>query len=117
MANPHRGSVSLQAGDRAYTLSFSINALCELEDAFDAPVAKIAADMDKAENVRIKSVRLLVWAGLRDHHEEVDLKGAGLIATEAGIPACMAAIGQAFKLAFPDREGKKTPRPPKAKDA
>src|SRR5690606_10545533 len=113
MANPHRGSVALQVGDRAYTLSFSVNAICELEDALGQPVAKIAADLNDPENVRMSTVRAIIWAALRDHHSEVDLKGAGEIATEAGIPACMEAIGKAFNLAFP--EEKEAARPRKAK--
>jgi hypothetical protein len=107
MANPYRGSVALQVGDRAYTLSFSINALCELEDLLGQPVAKIAAQMNKPEEVRMKTVRAIVWAALRDHHEEVDLKQAGLIASESGVPAVMDAIGRAFTLAFPDQKGGK----------
>ena len=113
MANPHRGSVALQVGDRAYTLSFSVNAICELEDALGQPVAKIAAGLNDPENVRMSTVRAIIWAALRDHHSEVDFKGAGEIATEAGIPACMEAIGKAFNLAFP--EAKEDARPRKAK--
>ena len=113
MANPHRGSVALQVGDRAYTLSFSVNAICELEDALGQPVAKIAAGLNDPENVRMSTVRAIIWAALRDHHSEVDLKGAGEIATEAGIPACMEAIEKAFNLAFP--EAKEDTRPQKAK--
>jgi len=115
MANPHRGSVALQVGDRAYTLSFSVNALCELEDLLGQPVAQIALSLNDPGNVRMSTVRALVWAALRDHHDETALKEAGQIATEAGVPACMEAIGKAFKLAFPEAEGKEVGRPPKAK--
>lgn len=115
MANPHRGSVALQAGDRAYTLSFSVNALCELEDLLGQPVAQIAGSLNDPGNVRMSTVRALIWSALRDHHAEVGLEGAGEIATEAGITSCMEAIGKAFKLAFPESEGKESSRPPKAK--
>lgn len=112
MANAHRGEVAL--GD--YTVSFSVNALADLEGELDMPVAKIAETMNKPENVRIGTVRALLWAGLQDNHD-VDLKAAGRIATEVGIPAAMEAIGKAFSLAFPDAEGEKSARPPKAKAA
>jgi len=117
MANPHRGAVALQAGKSAFTLSFSVNALCELEDALGLPVAKIAAGMNDPENVRLKTVRALVWAALRDHHEEISLKEAGEIINDAGIPACMEKIGQAFQLAFPDQPEaqEEGARPQKAK--
>lgn len=104
MANPHRGSVAIQVGDRAYTLAFTVNALCELEDVLGKPVAKIADGLSDPNNVRMSTVRALLWAGLQDHHPGTDLKAAGLIASEAGIPVVMEAIGKAFSLAFPEAE-------------
>ncbi len=109
MANPHRGSVALQAGDTAYSLSFSINAICELEDAMGKPVAQIAEDLRDEANVRMSTIRKVVWAALLDHHD-LDLKEAGTVATDAGLPACMEAVGKAFALTFPEAKGKTNPR-------
>lgn len=112
MANPHRGSVALQAGDRAYMISFSINALCELEDALDKPVSEIVTAIQDPEKVRLGGVRMLLWAGLRDHHPEVTVAEAGEIATDAGFKVAVEKIGEAFKLAFPAaKEGKTKPNP------
>lgn len=111
MANPHRGGVGLKAGDTDYTLSFSINAICELEDALDKPVAQIAESLRDEKNVRMTTVRTVIWAALLDHHR-VDIDEAGRIASDAGIGACMQAVGQAFSLAFP--EAGDGARPPKA---
>lgn len=112
MANPNRGEVSLPVGGTDYKLSFSVNALCELEELFDQPVAELAALMNDSAKVRMSVARAMVWAALRDHHEAVTLKEAGAIATEAGLTATMAAVGKAFSLAFP--EAKKGSRPPNA---
>ncbi|RVI93685.1 hypothetical protein CN186_15745 [Sinorhizobium medicae] len=110
MANPHRGSVAFNVGDRAYTLSFSINAICELEELLGQPVPQIAATLNKPEDIRMTTVRALIWAALRDYHEEADLKEAGAIASEAGMPAVMEAIGRAFQLAFPEAADNANPR-------
>lgn len=104
MANPHRGSVAFQVGDRALTLRFSVNALCELEDLLGEPVAKIAAKLEDAENIKLSMVRAIVWAGLRDYHAEVSLAAAGEIVDEAGIPDAMEKVGKALALAFPKPE-------------
>lgn len=112
MANPNRGEVALLVGDREYKLSFSINAICELEDALDIPVAKVADKLNDAANIRMSLIRTVVWAALRDHHEAVTVKEAGQIATDAGIPVVMEAIGRAFTLAFPEANG--SANPPKA---
>lgn len=114
MANPHRGSVALQAGDRAYAISFSINALCELEDALDKPVSEIVALIQDPARMRLSSVRVLLWAGLRDHHKnDVEtVEQAGEIATDAGLKVAVEKIGEAFKLAFPAaKEGKAKANP------
>ncbi|WEX07370.1 GTA-gp10 family protein [Chelativorans sp. AA-79] len=116
MANPIRGEVTLQAGDEAFTLSFSVNAIVELEDHLDLPVSKIANLLNDPENVRMKTVRALIWAALRDHHEHVTIIEAGKLATRVGVAGCMEKVGRAFQLAFPDAEDEeKTSRPQKAK--
>lgn len=119
MANPQRGSVALQAGDRAYTLSLSVNAMCELEDAIGQPISQIAEQLNRAESVRLSTVRALVWAALRDHHPETTLAQAGELMSAVGVPAVMEKIGEAFQLAFPDGgegapAGGKNPRRAKA---
>ena len=107
MANPHKGQVALNVDGREYTLSFSINALCELEDALGESVNAIAAQMGDGSKVRLKTIRTLVWAALRDHHPETSVEDAGEIIGAAGVPATMEAIGEAFAKAFPDvQEGK-----------
>lgn len=110
MANPQRGVVGLEAGGATYQLSFSVNAICELEAELDKPVAEIIASLQTPEQLRMASVRALVWAALRDHHEELTIKDAGRIATEAGIGAAVQKVGEAIRLAFPEAKGKANPR-------
>ena len=109
MANPHRGQVDIKAGDRTFTLSFSINAMCELEDLMGEPIARIAQGLGDAGSVKISTVRALVWAALRDKHPEVTLEGAGDIIADAGVNGVMEAIGRAFAMAFPE-QSKARPR-------
>ncbi len=113
MANPLRGSVPLQVGDRSYTLSFSINALCELETELDQSVASIIKTIQTPEALRLSTVRSLVWAGLQDHHAGLSLVEVGQIITEAGLQPTIAKVGEAFRLAFPQAEaGKGKPANP-----
>ncbi|AHK42210.1 hypothetical protein OV14_0052 [Ensifer adhaerens OV14] len=116
MANPLRGSVPLQVGDRTYTLSFSINALCELESELDQPVASIIKTIQTPEALRLSTVRSLVWAGLQDHHAGISLVEVGLMISEAGLQPTIAKVGEAFRLAFPQAEAAKgKPNPRRAK--
>lgn len=114
MANAVRGQVSLKAGDTIYTLCLSANAMCSLEEHAGRDIGEIASSLND-KGVSMLLVRSLVWAALQDHHPDVDIKGAGHIITEAGMPACMEAIGVAFQRAFPDAEANADANPPKAK--
>lgn len=114
MANPHRGEVALEADGQTYTLSFSVNAICELEEVLDKPIGQIMGAL-QGDGVSMKTVRWLVWAGLQDHHEDVDEKKAGRIATEIGVTETLSQVGKALKLAFPDAEAKDSDRPRKAR--
>lgn len=119
MANPHRGEVPLQAGGAHYKISFSINAMCMLEDHFDRSVVEIMGELESARDnpasLRIKTVRAIVWAALQDHHPDTSLEQAGDIVSLAGVPVVMAKIAEAITLAFPSQpagsaEGKGRPK-------
>ncbi len=103
MANPNRGGVAVRVGDDEWTFSFSINALCELEDLLEKPMAQIFASLEDEKNMRMSDVRALVWAALLDHNEEITLKEAGVVASKVGIAVCLEKIGKAVGIAFPSK--------------
>ncbi|MEW9808599.1 GTA-gp10 family protein [Mesorhizobium marinum] len=113
MANPHKGQVDLKAGDKTYTLSFSINAMCELEAHFDEPITKIAARLQEPDSVSMTNIRALLWAALIDGLPEIKsgpnggLDFAGQLLSEAGVPEAMDALGRAFASAFPSEASAK----------
>ena len=101
MANPHRGEVAFKAGDADFTLVYSTNAICELEDALNRGLNAIVADIEK-----LSTVRALLWAGLRTRHPDTTMAGAGEIIDKTGVAAATEAIGRALNAAFPKPEGK-----------
>jgi hypothetical protein len=112
VTNPHRGEVAFGA----YTLRFSVNALCELEAEMEMGVSEIS-DMMASKSVRLNHIRTLVWIGLKDRHPDLTEREAGEAMTDLGIPAALEVVGRAFGLAFPSEEGEAVPatgsRPPK----
>lgn len=99
MANPARGEVAFKVDDTEYTLKFSTNAICELEDRLDKGLNTIVGNME-----RVTTVRALLWAGLRAHHPEVTIGSTGEIIDRAGIATITEAIGKALAAAFPKVE-------------
>ena len=105
MANKQKGEVAL--GD--YTLRYSINALCELEDASGMSAIQLANTLGDEETFNTKTLRLMVWGGLTDNHEDITLKEVGEIINDTGVAVVMEAITRAFELSMPDAEdGKKS---------
>lgn len=112
MANPIKGEVSFEAGDGRYKLSYSTNALCELEEELDMNVNEISVIMRDPANFRMRMVRSVFWAGLLDHQPDMDIKAAGQVLTHIRPAEALDLIGRAFALAFPDVETGGAVRPP-----
>lgn len=106
MANPHRGETEITVDGKAYRLRFSIDALCLLEDKTGKSIMQLVNDLQTPENVSITILRAILWAGLREHHADVDLKAAGeMIPAAGGVLPILAGIGKALELAFPGAQG------------
>lgn len=105
MANKNKGEVEFKAGGETYKLRFSIDSLCELEDLSGKGIAALAQELSDPAKVSIKLMRQVFWAGLRDNHPDINLKAAGELIVEAGgmLPVAEL-VGQAFTLAFPQRD-------------
>ena len=104
MANPHRGEVELKAGDQTYTLVYTVNALCEAEEATGT---NILGDFTK-----LSTLRLILWAGLQTKHSGMSRKDAGNIIGAAGVDVVQKAVTDALALAFPKREKGDKPENP-----
>lgn len=113
--NSLKGDVALPVGDVTYTLCLSANAIVELEEYLDQPVAQIGESLTDLAKLRMNTLRAVVWAGLREHHSEVDIKAAGALMDAAGVPVIVEAIGKAFEAAFPPRGSAAPQNPRKAK--
>lgn len=118
MANPHKGEVAFEAGGRNYTLRFSADALCQLEDALGRGLIdilnEIAGWFDAPEKIRFSFIRQVFWAGLRDAHPDIDVKQAGeLLLAAGGAIAGLGMINKGLAQAFPTPETKGA-RPPTA---
>lgn len=99
MANPARGEVAFKVADAEYTLKFSTNAICELEERLDKGLNVIVANME-----RLTTVRALLWAGLRARHPEVSIQQAGEMIDRIGMAEATEVIGKALTAAFPPPE-------------
>lgn len=96
MSNAHRGEVALVAGDQTYTLVYTTNAVCALEEQLGQSLAEIVTGMG-----RLKVMRAVLWAGLLERHQLGRPEDAGPIMDAAGVPAVVDAVNKAITTAFP----------------
>lgn len=108
MANPHRGEVGVTIAGKPYTLVFTTNALCELEDAINrsafAAFAEILQATQNATVLRFTTLRAMLWAALRQNHAGISLKEAGDLMQALGIREVMEAMVKAMTAAMPQTE-------------
>ena len=107
MANAHRGEIAFTAGDKAYTLRLSVNAIAEVEGLLDAGIADIVETL--RETPKMSTIRAILWGGLREFHPKLSLLDAGEIIDELGVQETSQLVGRALEAAFPQPEGE--PRP------
>ncbi|MEC9246275.1 hypothetical protein [uncultured Nitratireductor sp.] len=116
MANPNRGAVALETEDKVYSLRFSTNAICELEEHFGKPIMQIVNELEDESRVSMGMIRSIVWAALLEHDPEITHKEAGRVLDHAGQQVVMEKIGLALQRFFPDAGAEKgKANPPKAK--
>jgi hypothetical protein len=102
MANKVRGEVGFEADGRAWTLAYSTNALCELEEELDDVVVSIADLLNGAGGKRrLSTLRAVFRAGLLDRHPEVTTADAGRLIDAIGMKAAFGKVSEAIALAFP----------------
>lgn len=100
-ANAVKGEASINVGARDYTLAFNINAMCEVEYILNLSTDHILRALASSPPLHV--VRALLWGGLRQHHADVDLIGAGNLIEQMGGPGlALDGIGKALVSAFPE---------------
>lgn len=97
MANPLRGEADLKVGAQTFRLVYNWNAACEFEEPagcslWEALTGKLTA----------RSVRAMLWAGLRERHEGVELKEAGRMIDEVGRGEAVRVMRLALRHYFPE---------------
>ena len=110
MANSHKGERAITVEGVEYRLRFSVNAICELEDAINAPIETLGSRLASGQ-AGVRDIRMLWWAALRDHHAAVDLKATGVVVDTLGLTTAITVIGEVLALAFPPDSGGKKKKP------
>lgn len=113
MSNPHRGEVSFDDQGKNLVISYSTNAMCTLEEAFEMSTPEIGELLSNTKSFRMTHLRRMFWVGLLDHQPQTTLDEAGQILSRQQPGDTMSLVTRAYQLAFPEPEGG-VARPPEA---
>jgi hypothetical protein len=109
MANPHKGEIEFESDGKRYTLSLSVNALCELDQALG--VEDAVTELMLAGKMKVPHYRTLFFLAIKHHHPELtdEKQAADLV----GLRQMIDLLGQATKAAFPSVDADAKENPPK----
>ncbi len=100
-----RAEIPLRAGAKEYTFRMGANAVCRFEREAAMTIGKAAIQMSDPEQVEMRIVRAMIWAGLKDQHKDISLDDAGNIIDEIGLGNIMRKIQLGLAAAFPPPSG------------
>ena len=100
MANPHKGKVEFEIDGKKYLLSFSANALAEMEIALGISMDEVRVLLLDEKRVRIAHWRTMFLCALQDNDENIDEKAARALFKQLDIADAINLIGKAYGVAF-----------------
>ena len=115
MGNKVTGKTDCTVNGETYALQFTTNGMCELEDATGRSLMAFLDGLDEAaarNDLSIGDVRLLFWAGLKEHHPEITIQQAGSLMQDlGGLEKAMELAAEAVAVSMPKPDaGDRTPK-------
>ena len=107
------GTASFRIGGETYRLVYNNDAFVEVEDLLGRSFLDVLAELSKG-NPRIGSIRALLWAGLQNQHQGIELGQCGDWLMQ-GEQAAIDAMSKAIQAAMPDGAEDETDAPKKAR--
>lgn len=101
MANKFKGEVEFEAGDEKYKLSFSANALVEMEEVLGVDFNQVIERLQGGK-MSLAETRKIFWAGLLDHQPETTMVDAKRILSKLAPTQMAQLVGEAFTRSMGD---------------
>ena len=109
-----RGEVIIRTEDgKEYTVRFSVEALCHLEETFGKSFIEIARELNDVNKLSVTVMRKVLWAGLIEYQPNMTLKEAGeLIVPLGGGMKVLSLLEEGLRVAFPQADDDEKPGNP-----
>lgn len=118
MANPHKGEVGFKVDGKSYKLSFSANAICNLEDELGKTMAELGEVFADPKLLRMKDVRTMFVIAFDDAQDDPEAQAVALsLFKELDPPDALDIVVKAFNKSFgvdENQSGSANPQTPGA---
>jgi hypothetical protein len=103
MSNPYRGEASFEVEGKTHRVHYTWNAAVAYEEATGRLLSDALLDLASGK-LSARSLRAMLWAGLREAGEDVTQKDAGLLIDRLGRREARRIMGVALRFFFPELE-------------
>ena len=111
LAKLRKKSVEITIEKETYFLRYDLNALVELEDAYDN--IEDALNFEENPKGAIGKLRKVLYVGLKANHPDISEKDVGGLFTVENLPEFQEAIAKAMDAAMPEEAETKNVKTPK----
>ncbi len=112
MANREKGEVEFKAGKDDHVMSFSADAICEIESALGKNLDQIIKMLQVPENIKLADMRIMFWKGLADQKPDLTFDDARAVARKINSVEMALLVGKAFVLSMPADDAAAPANPP-----
>lgn len=101
--NVHRGEKKFKHEDKEYTLCYNIDTICFIEERTGKGMMALFREFSDMEKASLSKARMIFFAGLQEHHPDLDEKKVGrMIPSAGGLMEIIKLIKDAFPEASED---------------
>jgi len=111
LAKLRKKSVEITVDEEIFYLRYDLNALCELEDAYEN--IEDAFNFEENPKGAIGKLRKVLFVGLKANHPEITEATVGGMFTVENLSEFQDAIAKAMDIAMPEGDDGKNPKAPK----
>lgn len=108
------GEVDFVVEGETYTLLLTSYEIDKAENLLGLGIVQISMALSDPVKLRAGHINAMIWAGLREHHPDIDLKAAARLVTKFGLKPALEVVLKAIQDAFGIEEGKEPPSPNRA---
>jgi hypothetical protein len=107
MANPLKGQIKVNLGEKEYNARLTIDSLMQIEDALDKGVIKVAQEMAEG-NIRLRDLSVILLPALRGGGNDLQQSDVNKIIQDVGVVEATKVVANLLASTLTDDSGEES---------